>query len=189
MRGVSANDFVVLAIAGWAGVSIQHAVAGDANETGEPELPAVAPSVYPSPAEPNYGPENGSIRFVDTDPGETIGGVLNMGPAVDKEGNRIDDVAAGITMYMVHWGLEVGGAGVADDAGAGDLGGDCMGFRDTGYVVKLSASDAGDMMAWEIPQGTVVPEDAVYFVGHTIYGDIHNLAKCTQTPIDNFVEG
>ncbi len=188
MRRNFAIEIVVLAIAGWAAVSIQHAVAGDVDENADVKTVAPAPSVYPSPAEPNYGPAKGSIRFVDTDPGETIGGVLSMGSAVDDDGNRLDDVAAGITMYMVHWGLEVGEPGVADDAGAGDLGGDCMGFRDTGYVVKLSASDAGGMMTWEIPQGTVIPEDAVYFVGHTIYGDIHNLAKCTQTPIHNLVE-
>ena len=89
---------------------------------------------------------------------------------------------------MVHWGLEVGEPGVSDDAGAGDLGGDCKGFRDTGHVVKRSAEEAGSTMTWEIPQGTVVPDDAVYFVGHTIYGRIHNLAKCTQTPIHNIVE-
>ena len=43
-------------------------------------------------------------------------------------------------------------------------------------------------MKWEIPQGTVVPKDAVYFVGHALYGEIHNLGKCTQTPIENLVK-
>ena len=145
------------------------------------------PSVYPSPPEPNYGPQKGSISFVDTDPGETIGGTLTMRPAVDAHGKRLDEAKAGITMYMIHWGLEVGALGVQDDAGAGDLGGDCKGFRDTGHVVMANAVGAGDLLTWEIPKGTVVPKDAVYFVGHTLYGPIHNLAKCTQTPIRNVI--
>lgn len=143
---------------------------------------------YPAPLAPHYGPMRGSISFTDTDPGPTIGGTLTMKPAVDESGKRLDEADAGITMYMVHWGLEVGKPGVADDAGAGDLGGDCMGFRDTGHVVMAPAAEAGDMMSWEIPQGTEVPEGAVYFVGHTLYGKIHNLGKCTQTPITNLVE-
>jgi hypothetical protein len=168
------------------GILMQSVVAADDNA--EAKAAVVSASVYPSPPEPNYGPEQGSINFVDTDPAETIGGVLTMGPAVDEDGRRVDDAAAGITVYMVHWGLEVGEPGVSDDAGTGDLGGDCKGFRDTGHVVKRSAEEAGSIMTWEIPQGTIVPDDAVYFVGHTVYGRIHNLAKCTQTPINNIVE-
>lgn len=143
---------------------------------------------YPAPPAPHYGPQKGSITFSDTDPGPTIGGTLSMKPAVDDKGNRLDEAEAGITMYMIHWGLEVGKPGVADDAGAGDLGGDCMGFRDTGHVVMAPAGGAGDTMSWEIPQGTKVPEGAVYFVGHTLYDKIHNLGKCTQIPIINLIE-
>ena len=110
-----------------------------------------------------------------------------MRPAVDAHGKRLDEAKAGITMYMIHWGLEVGAPGVQDDVGAGDLGGDCKGFRDTGHVVMANAVGAGDLLTWEIPKGTVVPKDAVYFVGHTLYGPIHNLAKCTQTPIRNVI--
>ncbi len=143
---------------------------------------------YPSPPEPHFGSEKGSITFVDTDPGPTIGGTLLMKPAVDDSGKRLNEADAGISMYMIHWGLEVGKPGVADDAGAGDLGGDCMGFRDTGHVVMAPADGADEQMSWEIPQGTVVPTDAVYFVGHTLYGKIHNLGKCTQTPINNLVD-
>lgn len=143
---------------------------------------------YPAPPAPHYGPKRGSINFTDTDPGTTIGGTLTMKPAVDDNGKRLNEAEAGITMYMIHWGLEVGKPGGADDAGAGDLGGDCMGFRDTGHVVMAPAGEAGAMMSWEIPQGTVVPEGAVYFVGHTLYGKIHNLGKCTQTPITNLVQ-
>jgi hypothetical protein len=149
---------------------------------------AASATPYPSPPAPNYGPKKGSITFVDTDPGPTIGGTLKMSPAVDGRGNRIDEAKAGITTYMIHWGLEVGAPGTADDAGAGDLGGDCKGFRDTGHVVMLPAAQAGKVLTWELPQGTAVPEGAVYFVGHTIYGPIHNLAKCTQTPIKNWVK-
>ena len=143
---------------------------------------------YPSPPEPHFGPEKGSITFVDTDPGPTIGGTLTMKPAVDDNGKRLNETDAGISMYMIHWGLEVGKPGVADDVGAGDLGGDCMGFRDTGHVVMAPAGEAGKQMSWEIPQGTEVPDGAVYFVGHTLYGKIHNLGKCTQTPINNLIE-
>lgn len=143
---------------------------------------------YPSPPEPHYGPEKGSIHFEDKDPGPTIGGTISMNPAVDGNGQRLDAAKEGITMYMIHWGLEVGEPGTDDDSGAGDLGGDCMGFRDNGHVVAMPASDAGDGMIWEIPMGTKVPSEAVYFVGHTLYGRIHNLAKCTQTPIHNWIE-
>ena len=143
---------------------------------------------YAQPADPSYGPEAGSIVFVDSDPGPTIGGTLTMKPAVDESGARLNPAEEGITTYMIHWGLEVGEPGTADDAGNGDLGGNCMGFRDTGHVVMLSAADAGDVMSWDIPAGTVVPDNAVYFVGHALYGDIHNLAKCTQTPIENLIE-
>ena len=162
--------------------------AGASVDAEKPPAAAISTDVYPAVAEPNFGPERGSIVFVDTDPGATISGSLTMRPAVDADGKRVDETATGLTMYMIHWGLEVGAPGIEDDAGAGDLGGDCMSFRDTGHVVKLAASDAGDILRWEIPQGTVVPDDAVYFVGHTIYGEIHNLAKCTQTPIHNLIE-
>ena len=154
------------------------------------ETPAPKPAManaYPSPPAPNYGPRKGSISFVDTDLGETIGGTLTMRRAVDEHGNRVDEAKNGITMYIIHWGLEVGAPGVQDDAGAGDLGGDCKGFRDTGHVVMAEAVGVGDVMTWEIPKGTVVPKGAVYFVGHTLYGHIHNLAKCTQTPIKNLI--
>ncbi len=143
---------------------------------------------FAQPDEPNYGPESGSIVFVDTDPGPTIGGTLTMKPAVNADGIRVNEAEAGITTYMIHWGLDVGEPGTEDDAGNGDLGGDCMGFRDTGHVVMQMAADAGETMRWELPAGTVVPDHANYFVGHTLYGDIHNLAKCTQTPIDNLIE-
>lgn len=143
---------------------------------------------YPSPPSPHYGPEKGSIHFSDLDPGPTIGGTLTMKPAVDAHGNRLNEADAGITMYMIHWGLEVGAPGTQDDAGAGDLGGDCMGFRDTGHVVAAPADGAPDVLTWEIPMGTEVPEDAVYFVGHTLHGRLHNLGKCTQTRIHNLLE-
>ena len=151
-------------------------------------LPA-STSPYPTLPSPNYGPKAGSITFKDTDPGPTIGGELTMAPAVDAQGKPVDAASAGITMYMIHWGLEVGQPGTADDARAGDLGGDCKGFRDTGHVVMLPAAEAGKQMRWTIPQGTKVPDGAVYFVGHTIYGKIHNLNKCTQIPIQNWVKG
>jgi len=67
--------------------------------------------------------------------------------------------------------------------------GDCRGFRDTGHVVMMEVDDLDDAdeIRWEIPAGTVVPQDAVYFVGHTLYGQIHNLGKCVQVPINNNV--
>lgn len=186
MRIMMKTVVPVLAVVAGAGILIQSVMAAD--ESTNAKAAVVSASDYPSPPEPNYGPEQGSIHFVDTDSGETIGGVLTMGPAIDEDGVRVDDAATGITIYMVHWGLEVGEPGVSDDPGAGDLGGNCKGFRDTGHVVKRSAEEAGNIMTWEIPQGTVVPDDAVYFVGHTVYGRIHNLSKCTQTPIHNIVE-
>ena len=157
----------------------------------QPVPDIVTDEMYPRPAkQPNYGPAYGSIKFVDTDPSDAIGGTLTMGRAVDGDGNRLDESTEGITTYMVHWGLEVGAPGVEDDKGAGDHGGDCRGFRDTGYVVMKSAADLedSDTISWEIPQGTTVPEGAVYFVGHTLYDTIHNLGKCTQTLIENRVE-
>lgn len=110
-----------------------------------------------------------------------------MKPAVDAEGNRVDEAAAGITAYSIHWGLEVGEPGTEDDKGSGDLGGDCMGFRDTSFVFKTPASSTTDTFTWEIPAGTTVPRNAVYFVGQTHYGKIINLKKCTQTPIENLI--
>lgn len=168
-------------------VSPQTEVHDHAEYEAQVKSAASDPSLYPSPPEPHYGPEYGSIVFVDTDPGPTIGGQLSMRPAVNERGDRVDEAANGITMYMIHWGLEVGEPGIEDDHGGGDLGGDCMGFRDTSYVVMKPAPQAGEVMVWDIPQGTIVPEDAVYFVGHTIYGRIHNLEKCTQTPINNLI--
>ena len=53
----------------------------------------------------------------------------------------------------------------------------------------MPAGEAGKVMRWTLPQGTKVPEGAVYFVGHAIYGKIHNLNKCTQIPIQNVVKG
>ena len=147
--------------------------------------------IYPGPEKtPNYGPAYGSLTFVDVDPSATIGGTLTMGRAIDDTGNRLDESSEGIGKYMIHWGLEVGAPGTADDKHAGDLGGDCRGFRDTGHVVMIDTADLGDndTLSWNIPIGTEVPEGAVYFVGHTIYGVIHNLGKCTQTPIINLVE-
>lgn len=132
---------------------------------------------YPRVDGVSYGPT--SLAFADTDPGETIGGTITLGRAPDE---------TGIDMYMVHWGLEVGEPGVADDAGKGDHGGDCRGFRDTGHVVMSPVSEGGDPITMEVAQGTVVPEDAVYFVAHTIYSGRHNLAKCIQIPIENLIE-
>ena len=63
-------------------------------------LPATT-TPYPSLPQPNFGPKPGSITFKDTDPGATIGGELTMIPAAKAN-------AAGITTYMIHWGLEVG---------------------------------------------------------------------------------
>lgn len=142
---------------------------------------------YPSPPEPNYGPQNGSINFFDTDSSETIGGKITMKPAVDEAGNRVDETAAGITAYSIHWGLEVGEPGTQDDKGSGDLGGDCMGFRDPGHIVKMPASRDIDLLSWDIPEGLEVPKNAVYFVGLAHYGKIINLKKCTQIPIKNLI--
>lgn len=133
--------------------------------------------IYPRVAGVNYGPS--SIAFTDTDPGPTIGGTISLGRAQDEKG---------VEMYMVHWGLEVGGPGTADDAGHGDHGGSCKGFRDTNHVVMAMPSTPGDPIQLEIPQGTKVPEGAVYLVAHTLYGGIHNLAKCVQTPIVNRID-
>ena len=53
----------------------------------------------------------------------------------------------------------------------------------------MSMVDAGGTpITMEIPPGTKVPDDAVYFVAHTIYSGRHNLAKCIQIPIENVVE-
>jgi hypothetical protein len=133
--------------------------------------------IYPRVAEPNFGPS--SIAFEDTDPGPTIGGTIILGRAKDEKG---------VDMYMTHWGLEVGAPGVADDAGKGDHGGSCKGFRDTNHVTHANPGGDGDVITMTIPQGTVVPKDAVYLVGHTIYAGRHNLAKCVQVPIVNTVE-
>lgn len=143
---------------------------------------------YPSPPEPNFGPEAGSLQFTDTDSGATIGGILTMNPAIDENGDRVDETANGITGYLIHWGLEVGAPGTADDKGNGDLGGDCMNFRDSNYVGKISSSAATEVLRWEIPAGTAVPEDAIYFVGLTEYGSVFNLKKCIQIPIKNLIE-
>lgn len=132
--------------------------------------------IYPRVAEPNFGPA--SIAFVDTDPGPTIGGTVTLGRAPDEKG---------VDMYMVHWGLEVANPGVEDDTGKGDHGGSCKGFRDTNHVVMAHPTGEAELKM-EIPQGTVVPADAVYLVGHTIYGGIHNLAKCVQVPIVNRID-
>lgn len=132
--------------------------------------------IYPRVPGVSYGPS--SLAFVDTDPGKTIGGTVSLGRA---------QVETGVDMYMVHWGLEVGNPGTADDAGNGDHGGSCKGFRDTNHVVMAHPTDAGVLLTMEIPQGTVVPEGAVYLVAHTIYGGLHNLAKCIQIPIVNRV--
>ncbi len=133
--------------------------------------------IYPRVAGVSYGPS--SLAFVDTDPGKTIGGTVVLGRAPDE---------SGVEMYMVHWGLEVGAPGVNDDAGRGDHGGSCKGFRDTNHVVMARPSDPGEVLAIELPQGTVVPDGAVYLVAHTLYGGLHNLAKCIQTPIVNRVD-
>ncbi len=151
---------VVLALAAAAAVYI-----------GGPDL------IYPRVAGVNYGPA--SIAFTDTDPGPTIGGTITLGRAADEKG---------VSVYMVHWGLEVGAPGPGDDAGHGDHGGSCKGFRDTNHVAMAKPSQPGATITMEIPQGTKVPEGAVYLVAHTLYGDIHNLAKCVQTPIVNRID-
>jgi hypothetical protein len=149
---------------------------------------------YATPPEPNFGPAPGSMTFKDTDPGETIGGVLTMGRAIDGEGNPVDEGVEGIAAYITHWGLEVGEPGVDDDGGNGDLGGDCKGFRDTNHITIVPVANLGtpddNQLEMDIPQGTKVPSDAVYFVGHTVYaqGNIHNLNKCIQIPVENWVE-
>jgi hypothetical protein len=132
--------------------------------------------IYPRVPEPNFGPS--SIAFEDTDPGPTIGGTIVLGRAQDEKG---------VDMYMTHWGLEVGKPGVEDDAGNGDHGGACKGFRDTNHVTHANPGGPGTTISMTIPQGTAVPDGAVYLVGHTIYGGVHNLAKCVQTPIVNVV--
>lgn len=148
---------------------------------------------YPMPPEPNFGPAPGSMTFHDTDPGQTIGGTLTMARAIDAGGNRVDEIKEGIITYITHWGLEVGEPGTADDEGNGDLGGDCKGFRDTNHITMVAADSlegSGPLIEMEIPQGTLVPANAVYFVGHTVYakGNLHNLNKCIQIPIVNVVE-
>jgi hypothetical protein len=135
------------------------------------------PMLYPRVAEPNFGPS--SIAFEDTDPGSGIGGAIVLGRAQDEKG---------VDLYMVHWGLEVGAPGVEDDAGNGDHGGSCKGFRDTNHVAMAKPSDPGETITMTIPQGTVVPKEAVYLVGHTIYAGRHNLAKCVQVPIVNKIQ-
>ncbi len=151
----------------------------------------ITEDMYPLPAkQPNFGPRAGSITFTDTDPGPTIGGTIQMDRAVNNNGQLLSETDEGISTYMIHWGLEVGAPGIEDDTGQGDHGGDCRGFRDTGHVVMARAETIGDAetLSWEIPQGTQVPEGAVYFVGHTLYGEVHNLGKCTQTAIHNLIE-
>jgi hypothetical protein len=133
--------------------------------------------IYPRVPGKSYGPS--SLAFIDTDPGKTIGGTITLGRAEDE---------TGVEMYMVHWGLEVGKPGTDDDAGHGDHGGSCKGFRDTNHVAMARPSEPGDVLTMEIPQGTVVPEGAVYLVAHTLYGGIHNLAKCIQIPIVNRID-
>jgi len=119
-----------------------HAAAEKSSKVAAPKMPyLISTAMYPEPAQqPNYGPKAGSIRFTDTDPSSAIGGILTMQRAVDDNGQRLDEAAEGITMYMVHWGLEVGEPGIADDEGAGDHGGNCRGFRDTGHVVLIKLS-------------------------------------------------
>ena len=133
--------------------------------------------IYPRVPGVSYGPS--SIAFVDTDPGQAIGGTIVLGRAQDE---------TGVEMYMVHWGLEVGNPGADDDAGKGDHGGNCKGFRDTNHVAMARPSDQGESLTMEIPQGTKVPDGAVYLVAHTLYGGVHNLAKCVQTPIVNRID-
>jgi hypothetical protein len=133
--------------------------------------------IYPRVAGLSYGPS--SLAFVDTDPGKTIGGTIVLGRA-ENEG--------GVEMYMVHWGLEVGAPGVADDAGQGDHGGSCKGFRDTNHVAMARPSEPGETLTMIIPPGTKVPSGAVYLVAHTLYGGLHNLAKCIQIPIVNRID-
>ena len=133
--------------------------------------------IYPYVPGQSYGPS--SIEFVDTDPAPTIGGMITLGRAQDEKG---------VEMYIVHWGLEVGAPGTDDDAGNGDHGGSCKGFRDTNHVAMAMPSVPGEKIQLEIPQGTKIPDGAKYLVAHTIYAGIHNLAKCVQTPIVNRVD-
>lgn len=133
--------------------------------------------IYPRVAGVSYGPS--SLAFVDTDPGKTIGGAIVLGRAQDENG---------VEVYMVHWGLEVGGPGVDDDTGKGDHGGSCKGFRDSNHVAMARPSDPGEALTMEVPQGTAVPDGAVYLVAHTLYGGLHNLAKCIQIPIINRID-
>lgn len=157
----------------WLGAIVALAVAGfvAAVYFGGPDL------IYPRVPEPNFGPS--SIAFNDEDPGPGIGGTILLGRAKDE---------TGVDMYMVHWGLEVGKPGVEDDAGHGDHGGSCKGFRDTNHVTMAKPSDPGDPIQMTVPQGTVVPDGAVYLVAHTLYAGRHNLAKCVQTPVVNRID-
>lgn len=149
-------------------VVVAAGIAAAAVFIGGPDL------IYPYVPGQSYGPS--SIEFVDTDPGPTIGGMITLGRAQDEKG---------VEMYIVHWGLEVGEPGTQDDAGHGDHGGSCKGFRDTNHVAMAPPSTPGEKIQLEIPKGTKVPDGAKYLVAHTIYGGIHNLAKCVQTPIVN----
>ena len=133
--------------------------------------------IYPRVPGVSFGPA--SIEFTDTDPGPTIGGTILLGRAQDE---------TGVEMYMVHWGLEVGQPGTEDDAGHGDHGGSCKGFRDTNHVAMARPADPGEILTMQIPQGTKVPDGAVYLVAHTLYAGIHNLAKCIQIPIVNRID-
>ena len=153
------------------GLAVLLGIAYAVVKIGGPDL------IYPRVAEPNFGPS--SLAFTDEDPGPGIGGKLLVGRAQDEKG---------VDMYMVHWGLEVGAPGVADDKGKGDHGGDCKGFRDTGHVAMAMPSLPGDPIEMIVPMGTAVPPDAVYFVAHTIYTGRHNLAKCVQIPIVNRID-
>ena len=133
--------------------------------------------IYPRVAGVSFGPS--SLEFDDTDPSTAIGGTIVLGRAQDE---------AGVEVYMVHWGLEVGAPGTADDAGLGDHGGSCKGFRDTNHVAMAKPSDPGQALTMTIPPGTKVPSGAVYLVAHTLYGGLHNLAKCIQIPIVNRID-
>ena len=68
----------VLAVTAGAGILIQSVVAADDNA--EAKAAVLSASVYPSPPEPNYGPEQGSIHFVDKDPAEDYRRCSNHGP-------------------------------------------------------------------------------------------------------------
>lgn len=133
--------------------------------------------IYPYVPGQSFGPS--SIDFTDEDPSPTIGGTITLGRAQHE---------AGVDTYMVHWGLEVGAPGTADDAGLGDHGGSCKGFRDTNHVAMAMPSAPGEKISLTIPHGTKVPDGAVYLVAHTLYSGRHNLAKCVQTPIVNKID-